>query len=427
MFYTYRSVSLLAFILLVFAACEKDPTPLPPAVDAPFIVHIDNEYNDLQAQYAVFLSDVDGKVRAFRWLPGSDTAQLQVTDARTSDRLDCTIVRLTTVQAQGSGDTSLSVQTYTQLASGQTIHLRSPIYQQTTNLQLDLTNLSSLDTIIVSDGLTFSRPQPNNNFSGLYQVQHTGRMWVRLKVNGEPNWRFLLLDNVSGETLAVTVDVSLLPSLLTAPKSITLPFTAPWKYKIEGVVDTATRQYLALGDLLRSPGGFTPIFGELAVYEPIVKPYQGYRMMVAGSNIAPGGYTYASDGYYADVPGSLPLPSFDLEPTTAASNRFIAVKCVGNFDLLALARTRTGNPNISWEVFIQPVNGILSYRLPDIPTTLAQRFSALKNYDFGNSVVVRAENYERLEGYEAVVKKLLSNDDPYWRAKAGYLSREEVQ
>ena len=428
MLHPIRLAGLLAIVALLISACEKDPVPKPPA-DAVFEVRINNEFNELQAEYAVFLSDADGKVRAFRWIPGADTARLQVPDAKATDRLDCTVVKLTTLEAQGSGvtDTSLTVRTYTQLASGQTIELRSLDYLQAINLQITFTNLTSLDTIIVPDGLTFVRPQASNNFSGFYKVLHTGQMWLRLKVNGEPNWRYMFFDHLQGNDLQATADVSLLPAMLTPPKNILLPFTAPWQYKIEGVVDTASRKYLPLGDLLRAPGGAIPVFSDLNVFEPTVKMYNGYRILATGVNTAPGGYSYFSDNYYAAIPGSLPIPAFDLQPTTAVSNRYVGVNCIGSFDLLALTRTHSGNPNISWEVLIQPVNGILTYRLPDVPTALGQRFPALKSYNFGNSVVVRAENYERLEGYEAVVRELLRNDDPYWQAKAGYLGRQEVQ
>lgn len=77
------------------------------------------------------------------------------------------------------------------------------------------------------DGLTFARPQPSNNFSGFYRVVHTGKIWLRLKVNGEPNWRYMFFDNISGEALAATADVTLLPAMLTAPKNITLPLIVP--------------------------------------------------------------------------------------------------------------------------------------------------------------------------------------------------------
>jgi len=429
MSYPIRLSVCLAICLGVFSACEKEPVVKPIPTDAPFAVNISNEFNELQALYAVFLSDSEGKVLAFRWLPGSDTAQVQVPGAAATDRLDCTVVKLTTHEAAGSGvtDTSLTIRTYTRLASGQNIHLRTPTYLQLTNLSIEFTHLTSLDTIIVPDGFTFVRPQPSNNFNGFYRVLHTGKMWLRLKVNGESNWRSMFFGNISGEALAASVDVTLLPAMLATPKNITLPFAAPWQYQIAGVVDTATRRLLALGDLSRTPGGAIPVFSDINVYEPQAQAFQGYRVAVTGSSNTPGGYTYSSDAFYPAVPGSLPLPSFDLEPTTAASQRFIAVKCVGAFDLLALARSRTGNPNINWEVLTQPTtNGIVTYRLPDVPAELGNRFSALKRYDFSPGTRVRAEQYERLD-YEGIINKMLRNDDPFWPAKAGYLSREEVQ
>ena len=427
MLHPIRLAGLLAIAVLSVCSCEKEPVVKPPA-DAMFEVYVENDFNELQATYAVFLTDGDGKLRAFRWLPGSDTARVQVPGVRTTDRLDCTVVKLVTFEAQGSGvtDTSLTIRTYTRLASGESIHLRTLNYQQAIDLRVTFTNLTSLDTIIVPDGLAFIRPQQNNNFSGVYRVLHTGNMWLRLKVNGEPNWRYLSFNNLAGTALDVTADVMLLPVMLAPPKIITMPFTAPWQYNVEGVVDTASRQLFALGDLLRAPGGAIPVFGELQVYEPKVQIYNGYRIAATGTSNVPGGYTYSSDGFYASIPGSLPEPAFDLQPTTAASDRFVAVKCLGSFDLLVLGRARSGNPSIRWEVLTRPTNGIVTYRLPDVPAELGQRFFALKNYDFGNTVVARAENYERLD-YEAVIRQLLRNDDPLWRAKAGYLGREEVQ
>ena len=430
MCYLTRLASCLALFLLAFSACEKDPVIKPEPSDRPFSVNINNEFNELQGTYAVFLSDSDGKVRAFRWLPGADTVHLQAPGVRTTDRLDCTVVKLVTLEVSGSGvtDTSLTIRTYTGLTNGQSIHLQSLLYQQPTNLSLTFTNLTSLDTIIVPDGLTFVRPQPSNDFNGFYRILHTGKIWLRLKVNGEANWRYMFFDQVGGEALSATADVQLLPVMTAAPKNITMPFTAAWQYKIEGVVDTASRQLLALGDLLRTPGGAVPVFGDLNVYEPNAQAYHnGYRISVKGSSDVPGGYTYVSDAFYAAIPGSLPLPSFDIEPTTASSERFIAVRCVGAFDLLALARSRTGNPNINWEVLTRPTtNGIVTYRLPDVPAELGDRFPALQRYDFSAGVRARAEQYERLD-YEGVIYHLLRNDDPLWQAKAGYLGREEGQ
>ncbi len=428
MFHPIRLAGCLATFLLFFSACQKEPVIKTTPADTSFEVNIDNEFNELQAKYAVFLSDGEGKVRAFRWLPGSDTVHLQAPGIAATDHLDCTIVKLITTEATGSGitDTTLNVRTYANLRSGQNIHLRMPTYQQVTNLSITFTNLTSLDTIIVPDGLGFAVPQPSNNFSGFYRVFHTGKIWVRVKVNGEPNWRYLLLENIAGEGVAVTTDVTTLPIILSALKNISMPFTAAWQYKIEGVIDTVSPHLFPLGDLLRTPGGAVAVFSDFNLFEPNVQPYNGYRISVTGSNSAPGGYTYASDAFYAAVPGSLPVPSFDLEPTVASSERFVAVKCVGAFDLLVLSRSRTGNPNINWEVLTQPTPGIVIYRLPDVPTELSQRFSALGRYNFSAGVRVRAEQYQRLD-YEDVIQQLLRNDDPLWQAKAGYLSREEVQ
>lgn len=419
---------------LILFSCKKDPAP-PIQTDPAFRITLNNEFSTLTARFAVFLSDIDGKVLAYRELPGSDTAQVELPNAQTGDRYDCTVVKIVTIDAPGSGvkDTLINLTTYTNLASGETINLRDLIYQQSTDLNITFTGVTSVDTIIVPDGLTFVRPQQSNNFSGLYRVLHTGKLWLRVKVNGEPGWRFIIFENVSGPTLNVTLDASLLLPIMAAPVHLTLPFSAAWQYKVDGLVDTAALKFLALGDLLRAPGGAVPFFGEIDIFQPIFNDanpgpmsYKGFRLQVIGEDISSGGYSYFGDFFYANLPTTLPIPVFDLLPTVLADNRLVATHCVGQFDVLAFARTRAGTPNINWEVYITPSNGIVTYRLPDVPTALGAQFPSLKNYDFGGQVRARAEQYERLD-YGAAIHQRLQNNDPLWKAKGGYLGREEVQ
>ncbi len=431
----YKKFALLPLLTaLVLFSCKKDPAP-PGPIDPAFKITLNNELSPLAARFAVFLSDEDGKMLAYRELHGSDTAQVELTDAQTGDRYDCTVVKIVTIDAPGSGvkDTLINLTTYTNLASGETINLRDLIYQQSTDLNVTFTGVTSVDTIIVPDALTFVRPQESNNFNGLYRVLHTGKLWLRVKVNGEPMWRFIIFENVNGSILNVTLDAGLLLPIMAAPVHLTLPFSAAWQYKVDGVLDTAALKFLALGDLLRAPGGAVPVFGELDIFQPIFndadpgpKPYNGFRLQLSGEDISVGGYSYFGDSFYENLPTTLPVPAFDLLPTVLADNRLVATQCIGQFDVLAFARTRAGTPNIKWEVYTTPANGIATYRLPDVPPTLGAQFPSLKNYDFGGQVRARAEQYDRLD-YGAAIRQRLQNNDPLWQAKGGYLGREEVQ
>ncbi|HRI59034.1 MAG TPA: hypothetical protein PK228_04915 [Saprospiraceae bacterium] len=423
-----------ALVMLVFTCCEKNTDPVP--ADTSFHITVNNEISPLDGRFGVFLSDTDGKILIYQEVPGGDTARLELPDTQSGDRFDCTVVKITTLEAPGSGikDTSLFLTTYTGLKSGEKVNLRELNYFHVTDLFVTFTGVTSVDTIIVPDGLTFVRPQASNNFTGQYRVLHTGKIWLRVRVNGQPVWRFIVFNDVSGSTYTTTTDANLLLPIFAAPTNITLPFTAAWQYKVDGLVDTAALKFIAMGDLLRAPGGAIPVFDNVDIFEPVSndvfnpgpKIYNGFRVRVDGSDNSPGGYTYFSDFFYTDIPTSLPEPAFDLSPTVLSDNRLVATQCTGNFDVLVFARNRAGTPNITWEVYTTPSNSIVSYRLPDVPETLGNQFPALKNYDFGGQVRARAESYQKLD-YESAIRNKLLNADPIWQAKAGYLGREEVQ
>ncbi|MCW5924667.1 MAG: hypothetical protein KIS77_20275 [Saprospiraceae bacterium] len=423
-----------AFIASILFACKKDEGPSPTAFT--FKLSVNNELSPLGYQFSVFLSNAEGKVLAYKEIPGNATETLEVSDASPDDRLDCTVVKIETLNAPGSGvkDTFVTLTTYTNIGHGETLNLRQLLYQQVTDLNVTFTGAQSVDTIIVSEGLTFSRPQPSNNFTGQYRVLHTGKIWLRIRVNGEPTWRFVLFNNVSGPVFNTTIDANLLFPIFAAPAKMSFPFTAAWEYKVDGVVDTASLRFLALGDLLRAPGGAIPVFSDVDIFEPITndvfnpgpKPYNGFRVRVSGSDNTPGGYTYFCDFFAPSIPANLPTPTFDLLPTVLADNRLVATQCVGNFDVLVFARSRTSTPNITWEVNTAPANGVVIYRLPDVPTGLGTAFPALRNYDFGGVVRARAEAYQTLN-YDGAIRQKLLNADPLWQAKAGYLGREEFQ
>jgi len=431
----FSLTALIALSVFLLTSCEKEPVPNPPA-NPGFVLHINNEFGPLEAEYAVFLSDAQGKIRAYRAVAGQDTARLTIPEAATTDRFDCTITRITTIDAPGSGikDTSITLTTYTSLPSGETVNLRNWNYQQTTDLFLSFAGMTTFDSIIVPDGLTFVRPQAANNYSGHYQVLHTGNIWFRILADGDPHWRYLTFNNVSNPTLTAPIQVGQLPLTFVPPTQVTLPFSAAWQYKLDGVIDSSKRQFLPLGDLRRAPGGAVPVYNTLSMFEPVLtddfgpapRPYSSFRLRTSGEDGSPGGYNYTSDRFYKKLPASLPTPDFDLAPTILSDKSLVAVQCVGQFEVLALTRVRNGTPNITWEVYTRPANGTVTYGLPDVPAALGSRFPALKNYDFGDLVRVRAERYEQSSGYESIIHQRLLNADPLWQAKAGYLGREEV-
>ncbi|MBL7802758.1 MAG: hypothetical protein JNL02_03410 [Saprospiraceae bacterium] len=420
-----RILAGLLLLGLFFTACKKDdPAPVPQTPD--FTLFFNNEFNELQARYAVFLSDADGQMRAFRWLPGRDTASLSVPGSAQTDRFDCTIVKITNIDASGSGvvDTTISLTTYTQLSDGQSINLHDPEYRQSIDLLIQFTNINSLDSIIVPDGLTFARPQPANNFTGQYRILHTGKVWLRILINGESTWRYMFFDNVEGPNQTASIDATILPKMFNAPsKYIGLPFNGPWSYLIEGLVDTSANKFMPLGDLLRAPGGAVPVFEQLAVFEPEVRPYNGYRIRMSAP---PGqaGYGYASDGFYTSLPSFLSAPNIDISASVPANSRYAAASCQGDIDAVSFTRSFTGLPGIRWEVLLPGSNGqIVTYRLPDLPDAIADLSFALKTYNFGNAVEARAEAYANLSGFSLILQKRLQNNDPLWQAKGRFVAR----
>lgn len=425
-------IALFAFLFLFIYSCEKAVPFKEP--DPVFEVFVKNEYFEIQAKYALFLSNEDGETIAFRWLNGQDTTHIQAPGTSPDDRFDCTILRVATLEAPGTGlrDTTLTLQTYTQITSGQQINLRDLFFHQVSTLRFTLTGFNTLDSIVVSDALTLSRPQANNNYYGEYRLNNTGRCWLRVLINGEHFWRFLVFNNVSELVDAHTIDASQLLFLLAPPLPIEFPFVSTWQYKLDGVVDSAQYRFFPLSQHVRAPGGAVPVFNSDQVFEPVNndlfepnRPYINmFRLQTKGPEGSSNGYTYYSDGFYSAVPASLPEPTFDLLPTTLANNRVVAVTCSGNFDVLSFVRTRTGTPNINWEVTTRPLNGIVLYRLPDVPVTLGNLYPSLKNYDFNSAVKARAESYLLLDYEEALRQKLL-NADPLWQARGIYIGREE--
>lgn len=424
------------FMLLAVFSCKDNQEPIP--YNPPYEVLIKNEFNELQARYAVFASNKGtGDVLAFRWVPGEDTIQLQVPGSTADDYFDITVLKYSTLVAPGTGvrDTFLNVTTYTNLPSSQQINFKNQEYQSASLLSFNLSGMNSLDSIMVPEAFAITRPSALNTYLGEYYCYHTGKCWMRIMVNGEPFWRFVRFDGVNGPSIeANMLDANLFLPIFSPSIKLNFPFYSEWKFKVDGVVDTAKLEFFPLSPQLLVPGSATPATASIDIFEPVNndqfdpnRPYKGFRIQANGTENTSDGYTYICDQFFDAVPSSLPIPDFDLLPTILSDKRLIAVQCVGDFDLLAFSRSRDGEYEhfkIKWEVFTRPVNGIVSYRLPDVPSDLGNLYPHLKNYAFNSGVKARAESYEKALSFEELVSLHLLSQDVIWQAKAGYLAKE---
>jgi len=426
----------ILFVMACFGACTKEPVIQPPTPEL-YTLKIDNQFNNVEARLGLFLSDKEGVVRAFRWLNGGDTAQIRVPGSVIGDRFDGTIVKITNSETPGTGirDTSVELTTYPQLTHNQTIILRNLSFQQSIRLKVTFEGVTSVDSVIVPDGLTFARPQPGNNFTGEYLTFHSGQLWIRVLLNGEALWRFIYFERADGPTLITTLQSGLMPPIIAKPIKVKLPFPASWSYKVDGVIDTATRRFVPIGDLLRAPGGFVPTIDRLDVFEPnsgdpqvpTPLPYnKGYRVRLESINGIGSGYKYYTDRFYNRLPAEITSPSFSIAPTVLADTRSVGVICTPGFDVLSITRSRTGATRYSWEAFAVPANGSLVHRLPNVPEELAALYPVLKAYQFDKGIRVRAESYDRITTFEAAMKARMLHHDVLWQAKAGYVGVEAV-
>jgi hypothetical protein len=85
-----RTLFFSILALVIFSQCKKEDPVLIPTVPTRFVVHVHNAFNELQAKYAVFISDEEGKMLAFRWIPGEDTVQLVLPDVKHNLLAICT-------------------------------------------------------------------------------------------------------------------------------------------------------------------------------------------------------------------------------------------------------------------------------------------------------------------------------------------------
>ncbi len=420
---------LIFFALLLFISCEKE-NPAPQTKS--FEILFDNELNELQIKAAAWFSDADGKVLAFRWLNGDDTTRLVFN--KLDENLPTPNLTLAKyfVQSNGVGnDTTVTVNTFTAVKNGSTFHIRNQEFRQTTQLKLTFPDAQSVDTIIVPDGLTYSRPGWWNNYYGEYRCFHTGNLWFRLKVNGDDHWRYLFFKEINQAEVVVQVPTQILP-IEAHETPIPLPFDAPWKYRIEGLIDVANRKFLPLGDLERAPGGAQKVFDTLLVFEPIpfdpVAPpsvaYSQYRLAVAGQNAGEG---YFLDDIFQKLPTKLPVATFDINPAGAVSDgQNASANCFGDFDAFVFSRKKS-NPNstLTWETWQAPQTS-LSFKLPEVPDDFGKIFPDLKNYNFDGKPRGRAEGYRNLASFDEVLTQLFDENNPFWKAQAGFLGRDEA-
>ncbi len=421
-----RLYQFIFLFLLLAVGCQKNDGPDDPET-AVFTINVDNEVHILQARYAVFLSDKNGQTRAFRWIPGSDTARVTVPGSEPTDRFDCTVVKIEPFEAPGTGvrDTTVSLTTYTNLYNGANIHLHDANFLQNTDLFLKFTGISSVDSIVVPQGLTFAFPQSGNNFEGHYRVLHTGRIWFRVRVNGESNWRYALFENVNDANFSATLDLADLPELPAGPATLALPLLTDWNFELDRVLDLQKKEFLALGGNLRIPGGPIPVFGQINVYEPPgLSQNNGYRLRISGFDTNPGGYGYVCDKFFQNLPAGLQSPNFDILSASVADGRWVSIQCSGFIDLLSFTRRYTGAVEISWEALVASSNsGAVNYRLPNVPAELGDLYPVLKNYAFDPGVEVRAEGYDKLNAYPEVIARMMLKDNPLWQMDAGYFGK----
>lgn len=400
-------------------------TPTPPEEPRPsYSIRFDNAFNLLQARYAAYLTDEEGKVVLFKWLPSSDTSSLTIPFSN-FNKYDCTVFKMVITPTATRMDTAVEMISYSQVPNATTIYLRNTDPVVITDLKVQFTGLSTLDSIIVPNGLTFVKPQESTSFFGHYNVRHQGDFWLRARFDGDPHWKYMVFNNYHDADLTVSLDKNILPGFVNANDIIQLPFIAQWQYQIQGEVEGNESRLMPIGDLRRAPGGAIPLLTQLEVFRPESVNFSRYRVQVQGTTTNSDAYTYHCDQYFTNLPNSLPTPTFSIGSTTLGDSRLVGVQCSGDFNNLVISRTNSTIPSISWTAYAIPnKGGITTHRLPDVPTELGVLFSGLKNYAFGNQVLVRAEKYQTLTGFDAVQSKLFLNDDPNWKAKSGMLGIE---
>lgn len=410
-----------AFFFLI--SCNKENTPVREA----FNITLNNEFSLLQAKYAAFLTDQTGKVVAFSWLNSKDTTTLTLrnTDETT---FDCTIVKTYNAGTLSSPDEKVELVTYTAVKNGALINLRNLDTEKMDDIKLQFINISSLDSLVFPESTALVTPQPSTNYFGNFRVKHSGDYWLLAKVNGDPSWRYFTFKNYATTVNPYYIDAALLPKMQNAIPKVKFPFTARWRYHIDGFLDVDQQKIIPLGDTYEEPDANVAIGDVLSVYRPEDITLTGYKLDVEGTMLAgSNSYTLRINRWYDALPTEVEAPDFTVKPTLINDNKQISVQCDGNFDALVVTRTTTGYPEIHWSAYLAPApDSNVSYALPQIPEELATLYPQLASYAFDNGNVVRAERYRRLFGYEEMLATIFTNADYYWQTKNELMSVEKT-
>ncbi|MEZ4920876.1 MAG: hypothetical protein R2792_17375 [Saprospiraceae bacterium] len=419
-----RPIFALTALALLWSACEKTLPPDPQANNE-FAISVFNEYNPLEAQCAAFICDADGQTIHFKWLTPDDSTVLNLPGTLATDRFDCTVIKMTITHALGFADTTLKLTTYSQLRSGTEIHLRENYYQDLVDLNLTFSDLSSLDTLVVSDGLPFTVPEAANNYTGLYRVLQSGKIGLRAKINGENQWRYALVDNVNENAIQLDLQGTTMPTIPDNPTRIQFPFLANWEYNIDAVTNLSKPEMLPLGGFLRAQGGFLANIQFVDIWDfPGVSPGQ-YRVYAKGERPNEPGTFFEMNRLYNTLPAQLTEPNFEIEKAGPVGNTQATVNSSGVYAVVHFIRNfdRSGL-HIEWEFVQQAVTGTIQNELPAVPEALGLQFPDLANYDFGNRVRVRGSFYNQSNAYDLAIAPRLLAIDPLWEAKAGLVSKE---
>jgi hypothetical protein len=429
-----QSLLFLLFVVALLSACQ--PVDIPPIVQEDrYHIIINNPQNDPSIKWGAWLSNESGQVLAFRWLEAADSTILFLRDHYEGE-FTCNLMKMTVNQTAIGPDTSIEFSTYERLGKGTQIYLNESTYLRYTDFQVRLLGVTSLDSIVVPDGFIFARPQASNNYQGLYRVRNSGSLWIRLKANGDPRWRYATFKHLQGSTLEATLDVSQLPTLSQQQaKTILLPYYANWKHDEQGVIRMDERHFLPIGDQQPTLGSPVTVRDRFTVYQPADETFDGYRLTLSGADInLSDGTIFYYDKFTPTMPNVVSLPEFDVEPTLVSDNRVVSFRTNGSTsDIDAITITRSNyntQPRIQWKVVLSPEprggSATLVHKLPDLPQQISAIVTSQRAYNFGGLSKVRAEAYDKIEGYEALQKAIFEAKDPLWVPKAGYTAKEKT-
>lgn len=406
---------LIITITMAISACEK-PWNRPPRPS--YSLTFDNSHNTLQALYGAFLHDESGKVALFSWLKGEDTTNFFIPFSD-YDHYNCTVIKILVTQMGSSQDTTFELTTYHQLADLSTVFLRTPKESSTaTELKIQFTGISSLDSIVIPNSTAIIQPQESNNFFGHYQIEHNGNFWIRARFNGDSVWKYRTFKNYAAGDVSLSLAATQFTPITSPEVSISLPYSARWSYQAMGETPGASPQWMSLDQ--NSDLNTLPFSSKIELVYPENEPYNRYRLNLKGGGNSSSSTVFYLDQIVENLPESIPSIPFNVVPFQVSDIRNIAVECSGEFDIITLKRVSPNPPSVTWVSYFPPaLNQIVSHKLPDIPEELTRLIPALKNYNLGYSISVTGERFDNLSGFEEVQQQLLLNDNPYWKAEAG--------